>query len=254
MLDSMSIAATGMRAQQMKIDSISHNISNINTSAFKATDVSFTSLIETQPNSLTKSANVRGLGVSGLSQTSDLSSGTLVSTGKPLDLAISGQGYFELIDEYGNLTYTRDGHFKIDEDGYITNSDDLPLSSMIQVRNESIEAISIDKTGSVMAFVSGSEDPVNLGNIDLAYFMAPDALENNGRGLYTANIESGDALMTPPQDMGSQVHQGYIESSNVDMVNEMTALVLAQKAYGMSSRLVQASDEILSLINNLRQA
>lgn len=253
MLDSLSIAATGMHAQQMKINSISHNIANINTTAFKSTDVSFTSLIEGKANATDKPSELRGLGVSGLNQTSDLSSGTLVSTGKALDLAISGQGYFELIDELGNLAYTRDGRFKIDDNGYITNMDGLPLSSMIQLRDESIEAVRIDTNGAVMASVSGGGEPINLGNIDLAFFMSPSALENNGRGLYTPNNASGDAFMAPPQEKGSLIQQGYTESSNVDMVNEMTSLVLAQKAYGMSSRLIQASDEILSLINNLRQ-
>lgn len=254
MLDSITIATSGMRAQQQQIDTISNNVANISTTAFRSTGVAFTSLISADASQSAVGTIGRPMGVAGSGQTINLTSGHLLETQRPFDFAILGEGYFELVDDLGNLVYTRDGRFRLDESGYITSFDGLPLSSLIQIPNDSFVSIQVDGNGEVHGLLADNNDPVNLGSIDLAYFMSPQELNSLGRGLYASNDKSGDPIVGTPIERGSMIRQGYLESSNVDMVTELTSLVLAQKAYGMNSRLIQASDELLSLINNLRRS
>ncbi len=252
MLDSIHIAALGMESQQKLVDTISNNIANINTSGYKAAHISFADMVSKPVDQPGANQTLEGTGVQVTGIQRDHTTGELKITNNELDLAISGKGYFELIDDQGNLYYSRGGTFQIDTDGYLSSLNGMPLSKLIQVPSDYVQ-LSVNQVGEVYAEVQNREDALSLGQLELAYFVNPDALENLGEGVYQATSNSGEAQYFATDDSPSKILQGYQESSNVDMVTELTSLVLAQKAYGMNSRLLQASDEILGLINDLRR-
>ena len=252
MLDSIHIAALGMESQQTLVDTISNNIANVNTQSYKSAQVQFNDLVS-QSDGLSGEKNVqRGAGVQVASVVQNTAAGDLKLTDNELDLAISGKGYFELMDENGDLYYTRNSSFQINSDGILESVDGMSLSALIQVPSDYVD-LSVKQNGEVYANVPDREDPVQLGQLELAHFVNPNGLENTGNGIYTATSDSGEAQYFSTDNNPSQIFQGYVESSNVDMVTELTSLVLAQKAYGLNSRILQASDEILGLINDLRR-
>jgi len=254
MIDSIHISANGMQGQQALVDAISNNIANINTQSYKANRVQFGELVTQgidRNDSASKSQTLGG-GVSVASQVKDFSPGELKPTGGELDVAIVGKGFFEVVDQNGDLFYSRMGSFQVDQDGFLVSVGSLPLSSLIQIPSDTV-AVKIADNGEVFTELPDRAAPMKVGQIELAHFVSPEGLKVVGEGLYQTTDKSGEAIFHSDEYQSSKLIQGFVEGSNVDMVTELTSLVLAQKAYGLNSRLLQASDEILGLINDLRR-
>jgi flagellar basal-body rod protein FlgG len=260
MLKAMLTAATGMSAQELCIDAIANNLANVNTTGFKKSRVSFQDLFyqyygfdrakgqgEGESSYLIQVGN--GTRVSSTNR--DFSQGKIVQTGSPLDLMIEGRGFFPVLMPDGTLAYTRDGSFKIDGDGRIITPDGYLLYPDLVLPAEAT-GISISPDGKVSVTLVGESETEELGQIILAKFVNPGGLKSIGRNLYTPTLTSGEALLEEPTQEGlGQLSQGFLEASNVDVVDEMVAMILAQRAYEINSKVIQTSDNMLSLINRL---
>ena len=259
MSESLYIAASGMHAQQLNIDVIANNLANVNTTGFKKSRVDFEDLMYreiSKANGLVgdeQNKNAIGVG-SGIAGTSKVfSMGEVKKTERPLDLAVLGDGFFEVVLPDGSYGYTRSGAFRINSDGYISNSDGYVVSPLVQIPNDA-EQVLIQPDGTVKALVAGEDSLVEIGRFEMAEFVNPSGLNPVGNNLYLPTQQSGDAIYhTPGEEGAGTIEQGFLETSNVKLVEELTNLVLAQRAYEINSKVVQASDEMLSIVNNLRR-
>lgn len=263
MIDALYISASGLRSEQRQIDVISNNVANMQTPGFKRGRVNF---VEVATASLGAGVGAgAGAGASQAGETSRgngtriLSTSTLFTPGElrmtrnTFDMAISGAGFFEMEAEDGSLVYTRDGQFRVDTDGNLASVHGLRLARGIQIPADATE-VRIAANGAVTALMSGDTERSLLGTLELATFAAPDMLVSLGDNRFSANDSTGAASYGQPGDVGfGQVQQGYVEMANVDMIDEMSALVMAQRAYQLNARVLQASDQILETINNLRR-
>lgn len=257
MLDSMTIAATGMHAEQKQIDTVANNLVNMNTTAFKKSRVEFAALmpqpVTAAPLSGAPQLSYQGMGVSGTQALLDFSAGNLHQTQAELDFAIEGQGLFEVQRPDGSLAYTRAGTLHLDSEGLLVNADGYPLSAQIQVPSD-YEKLLVEADGRVRIKKQGSEQLEDIGEIQLAHFANDSGLTPAGDNLYTASDAAGAAVYSKPGENGAgTLKQGYLETSNVQMIEELTDMMTAQRAYEAGSRVLQASDEILGIINNLRK-
>jgi flagellar basal-body rod protein FlgG len=259
MLESLYIGATGMQAQQANLDVIANNMSNVNTTGFKRNRLDFEDLLyRALPG--TRSAagpTVTGMGTGVATTDKMFTVGDVKQTSEPYDLAIRGQGFFEVTLPDGSSAYSRNGVFHLASDGTLVNQDGYPLAANIVVPNGAT-AVTIGTDGTVQATVASQSKPVTLGQIDLATFVNPAGLQPLGDNLFLATSEgssannSGDPQMaTPGKEGAGQIAQGYLEVSNVNLIDEMVNLVIAQRAYEVNSKVVQASDQLLNLSNNL---
>lgn len=256
MIDALFIAATGMKAEQTQIDNISNNLANINTNAYKKSRVGFEDLMYREMTSETSVIDrmsgqmVAGLGTSVSAVTRDFQAGDLKATQNPMDVAIDGAGFLEIALENGEYAYTRNGALKINQDGFLTTIDGKLLSSNIQIPSDAT-ALKILQNGTVQANI-GTEE-VEVGRLELASFTNVDNLRPIGEGLFAPTELSGPALYSEPGTNGTgATMQGFLEASNVNLVEEMLSLVVAQRAYEVNSQIVRASDEIMQINNNLR--
>jgi flagellar basal-body rod protein FlgG len=260
MIESLSIGASGMHAQQSQIDVIANNLANVNTMGFKKSRVDFEDLMyremgRTQGSALPGLDLERPVGSGvGVSSTGKIfTTGEVKSTERSLDLAIQGKGFFEVVLPDNSYAYTRNGAMRIDRDGYLASADGYRLSGLIQVPNDA-EEIVIQSDGQVLAQVVDESDLVEIGSIDLISFVNDGGLNPLGDNLYQPSENSGDAYYGIPGEEGfGSVQQGFLEASNVNLVEEMTQMMLAQRTYEINSKVVQASDELLSIVNNLRR-
>ena len=260
MLESLSIGASGMQAQQTQIDVIANNLANSNTMGFKKSRVDFEDLMyremqRTRGGQITNNDLKHPVGVGvGIASTGKIfTTGEVKMTERALDLAIQGEGFFEVALADNSYAYTRNGALRIDADGYLTTADGYRLSGLIQVPNDA-EDLSIRNDGSVLAQVADQDELVEIGNIDLVRFVNAGGLNPIGDNLYVSSEKSGDGFYgIPGEDGFGSVKQGFLEASNVNLVEEMTQLVMAQRAYEINSKVVQASDELLGIVNNLRR-
>lgn len=257
MNDSLYIAATGMQAQQLNIDSIANNLANVSTAGFKKGRVNFQEMMHVDPNGDAAArsgvAGPHGLGISVGSVTKDFTPGALAQTGGAMDLAINGAGFIEVTVADGSHGYTRGGSLQVNKDGYLATAAGHPLKPGIQVpANASALRIGADGKVTVQASVNG---PVTeIGQIELANFANPSALNAVAGGIYAPTEDSGEAIFGKPGALGlGALAQGSLENSNVTLVDEMVTLMVAQRAYEMSSKVIQASDEMMGLTNNLRR-
>lgn len=252
MIDSLYIAATGMHAHQTEIDVIAHNLANVNTMGFKKNQVKFEDLVYQVQRDIDHIAG-SGRGAHVASSNKNFASGDLKQTGQPLDIAIRGEGFFEVVLPDGRSAYTRNGSLQKNQEGYLATPEGYILSAMIQIPS-GIEEMVVQADGHVLARGPEDQEPQELGRIDLAQFSNSAALTASGENLYLANQASGEASMQAPGESGAGLlAQGFTEGSNVKLVEELTALILAQRAYEINSKVVQASDEMLGIINNLRR-
>ncbi|MFL6661610.1 MAG: flagellar basal-body rod protein FlgG [Rhizobacter sp.] len=258
MLDSLYIAATGMNAQQLNVDTISNNLANVSTTGFKRARVSFEDLVSRQiPRSLRllgadgAARYGTGVAVGGTSQV--FVAGDLKKTEQPYDLAIRGNGFFEVTRTDGSRAYTRDGAFQLDADGTLVTAGGLTLNPALRVPSDATNIL-IDAAGKVTATLPNEAQPAELGTIELFGFMNPAGLKAEGNNLYSTTERSGDAIpgKAGEQGMGA-VAQGFLEASNVRLVDEFVNLIVAQRAYEASSKAIQAADEMLGITNNLRR-
>lgn len=259
MSKAFAIGATGMQAHQKGVDSIADNIANANTPGFKKSRVGFVDLMVQEGASANRSADPASPtmafpgGVSVGQVTKLFDAGDLRKTDVPLDLAIEGEGFFAVALVDGGTAYTRGGSLKVNKDGLLSAPSGEPLRPAIRIP-EHAKAIAISRDGRVMVTMPHSSAPVEAGQIELSRFANPSGLVPAGDGLYRASPASGDAQNAPPGEEGAgAVLQGFVEGSNVRMVDEILNLMLAQRAYQASVKVVQTADEMLGMINNLRK-
>jgi flagellar basal-body rod protein FlgG len=259
MLDAFNIAATGMHTQQTNVDVIANNLANVNTVGFKKSRVDFEDMMYrqvaaasgllTQPDM----QNPVGTRASVSSVSKVFSQGEMLKTQKPYDIAIQGDGFLEVLMPDGSYAYTRTGALNVDADGMLVNGDGFQLSPLIQMPSDTKNVV-IQQDGRVMAQLQGENTLTEVGRIELSRFMNAAGLTPMGDNLYVASQASGDAIYGEPgKDGYGVIAQGFLETSNVDLVEELTNLMLAQRGYEMNAKVVQATDDILGIINNLRR-
>ena len=257
MLKALFTAATGMRAQQTRIDVIANNLANVNTTGFKKSLANFKDLVYTTRQEASKGQSLSrptalqvGSGASLVSTTKVFTPGVIEETGQPLDMVIEGQGFFELEDIDGSPVYSRDGNFKLDAEGSIVNSDGYRLANIGTV--EPGASISVSPEGEINARV-GSAAPTLVGQIQLSNFPNPAGLDALGNNLLKATEASGSAFTGSPgsgQGLG-RIQSGYLERSNVEVVSELVNLIVSQRAYETNSRAISAADDMLTTVNQI---
>lgn len=263
MIRAMFTSATGMMAQQLNVDTIAHNLANVNTTGFKKSRVNFQDLLyETlQPagSETTTGATIPegvqvGHGVRPASIAKLFTQGNMIQTGNELDLVIEGDGFFQIELPDGTIAYTRDGNFKLNNDGTIQTVDGFALEPGITVP-EDHEQITVNSDGTVSVKVPGQSAETNVGQIQLARFINPAGLDARlGRNLLLETEASGPPVLGQPGEEGiGFLEQGFLENSNVQVVEEIIQLIIAQRAYEASSKVVQTSDEMLQTANNVRR-
>jgi flagellar basal-body rod protein FlgG len=253
MIDALNIATSGLQAVQSQIDTLSNNLSNMQTPGFKAKRTSFGDIAVITPSQVQAglTSSQSGAGAEVLSTDAVFSQGQMQQTGNTWDIAIQGEGFLEVADANGNHLYTRDGQLHVDTDGYLATADGSRLAQQIQIPPDATN-IQINQNGQIYAQDGGSR--TLLGTLELSTFPSPEGLQSVGSNNYVPTQASGDPSVGKPNDSGvGAILQGSLESSNVDMVSEMATLVIAQRAYQLNARVLQASDQILDTINNLRQ-
>lgn len=262
MLRSLRTAALGMSAQQLNIDIISNNLANVNTNGYKKTKLEFQDLLyETltvgsneKSEGFEKPAEIQvGLGNRAVSTYRAFSQGEIEQTGNPLDVAIDGRGFFQVQKPDGTMAYTRDGAFRVNANGNIVNGSGYILYPEIVIP-ENASRIRIDKNGVIYVLYEDQPEPEEIGQIELAMFMNPAGLKPIGENLFVETDASGSPVFGTPGEEGfGELQQGYLEKSNVDVVQEMINLIVAQRAYEVNSRVVRTADEILKMTNALKR-
>jgi len=260
MFDALYIGATGLRGQQMQLDSIAQNVANLHTVGYRRNVVSFAEIAaalapqtarEIDASQAT-TGNVRMVGAGAL-PTMTLATGTgeLRETGDALNVAISGVGFLEVTRTDGTPAYTRAGQLSVNNDGMLTAADGSPLSARIQIPTDAHD-LRISAAGVVTTLVGDRADAIELGKIELANFSVSSGLRPIGDNLYAATAQSGEPRFFTPGDNGlGTLRQGFLENSNVQMTDELVNLMLAQRAFEMNSKVVQAADQMLSITNGL---
>ena len=249
-----------MSAQNLNMDVISHNLANVSTTGFKKSRADFQDLlyqIMKVPGSPT-SADTRsptgiqvGLGVKPAAVTKVFTEGDIVQTENPLDVAIEGSGFFQVEMPDGNTAFTRAGNLKLDGDGRLTTSDGFPIQPEIVIPEDARE-ITISQTGLGSALVGDDTTSTELGNIDLADFVNEAGLIAIGRNLFRETDASGAAALgTPGSDGDGTLLQGYVENSNVNLVEEMAHMITTQRAFEINSNVVSTSDEMMQTTTNM---
>lgn len=262
MIKAMRTAASGMAAQQMNVDNIANNLANVNTTGFKKSKLEFQDILyqnfrragsATAVGTSTPSGLAIGYGTRPATTVRQFTNGDLQLTGNPLDVSIEGDGFFQVRQPDGSTAYTRDGAFKLSADGRVVTSDGYVLLPEISIPEDSI-SVSIGRDGNVEVQQFGQDDSVSVGQIELARFVNPAGLTAIGRNLLTTTGASGTASTnTPGQGGMGEVNQGYLEVSNVSVVDEMVNMIVAQRAYEMNSKAIQTADDMSSVANNLKR-
>lgn len=262
MIKAMRTAASGMVAQQMNVDNIANNLSNVNTTGFKKSKIEFQDVLyqnfrkagtATAVGTAAPTGLDIGYGTRAVATVREFSVGNLQMTGNPLDMAISGDGFFQIQMPDGTISYTRDGAFKSSADGRIVTSDGFFLFPEITIPEDATSvAVSID--GDVSVLLIGNDEPQSIGRIELARFINPAGLAAVGHNLYNPTAASGSPIIgEPTQDGLGKIDQGYLELSNVDVVDEMVNMIVAQRAYEINSKVIQTSEDMTQIVNNLKR-
>ena len=260
MINSLWIAKTGMSAQQTQLDVISHNLANVSTTGYKRNNAVFEDLIyqnlrqvgaqSTEQNQLPTGLHL-GLGVRTVATSRNFTQGSLQQTGNRLDVAINGNGCFEVTMPDGTIGYTRDGSFQLDSQGRIVNSNGLPVANGITVPGNAT-SLNISEDGIVTATLPGNTQPQQLGSLAMASFINSAGLEPVGQNLYKESAASGQPQQGTPGTNGLGVmRQGFLESSNVNVVEELVTMIQTQRAYEMNSKAIQTSDQMLAKLAQL---
>ncbi len=258
----LKIAATGMAAQQMRVETISNNLANMSTTGYDTRRAEFSDLHYqqmTRPGTVTAADGTvlptgvqLGLGVRPAAVSVTLAQGALSQTNGDLDLAIDGNGYLEITMPSGQSTYTRDGALKRSADGLIVTSDGFPLVPEITIPADA-RRISINAAGEVYAYFQDTAEAQQIGEITLAGFSNPKGLEAAGGNLFYETEASGPPLVSlPGQDGLGTLRQGYLEDSSVDPVREVTELIEAQRGYELNAKVISAADQMLGATTQVR--
>jgi flagellar basal-body rod protein FlgG len=258
----LDIGATGMLAQQLNVDTISNNIANMTTTGFKRQRAEFQDLLyqtKVRPGSASSDQGTiipagiqQGLGVKAGSVYRINEQGALQMTGNELDLANKGMGYFQITLPSGETAYTRDGSFQMDPDGQIVTSEGYVLQPGITIPSDAVD-VTINGSGQVLVKLQGQTALTNVGQIQTAIFPNDAGLDAAGDNLFLETEASGAPVVGNPGDVGyGELEQGALETSNVNVVQEITSLIQAQRAYEMNSKVIQTGDEMLSTIVQMR--
>ncbi|MCL1826672.1 MAG: flagellar basal-body rod protein FlgG [Candidatus Cloacimonetes bacterium] len=262
MIRSLYTGATGMYAQQLNIDNISNNLSNTNTTGFKKTQLQFQDLLYQtidEAGMLTSSLTVRpveltvGNGVKPVSTFKVFTQGNMENTGNPLDMAIEGDGFFQIRRGDGEMYYTRSGSFRVNDGGQLVPTDGYYLVPDITLPADT-EAISITLDGIIQAKLYNDTMPIELGQMELARFINPAGLKSIGGNRYQETTASGQPMLGTPatNDMGA-IQQRYLETSNVEIVEEMVNMIVAQRGYEVNSKTVRTAESMLEIAVNLKR-
>lgn len=262
MIRALLVAATGMDAQKFNIDIIANNLANVNTVGYKKGRGEFAELIyqdikspgtSSSENSTLPSGIQVGLGSKIVSVQKLFQQGEFVTTGNNLDLVIEGDGFFKLTMPDGSEAYTRAGSFRLDGEGRIVTGEGFLLNPEITIPSTST-SITIGSDGKVTVMEAGNTNPTEVGTIELVRFVNPGGLKPIGRNLYIQTAASGDPIEGTPGTEGiGTILQGFVEMSNVNVVEEMVNMIISQRAYETCSKAIQATEEILQMTNNLKR-
>lgn len=262
MIRALWTAASGMQAQQLNIDVIANNLANVNTTGFKKSRADFQDLIyqnlKTMGSPSTSTTQIPagiqvGLGVKPAAVAKVFTPGDFTATGNQLDLAIEGDGFFQIQQPDGTIGYSRAGSFKKDSQGRVVNSDGYPLLPELVIPNNAT-SVTVGNDGTVSVMQAGSTTPTTIGNLQLANFSNPVGLSSQGRNTYKESESSGAPTTgTPGQNGIGTLVQGFLEMSNVSVMEEMVSMITGQRAYEINSKAVQTSDEMLQTANGLKR-
>src|SRR6185503_6467798 len=260
MLRALYTAATGMEAQQINIDTIANNIANVNTTGFKQARAEFQDLLyqNVRPAGTAASTSTEyptglqvGLGARPVATTRVYRQGDFRQTGNPLDLVIEGKGFFQVRLPSGETAYTRDGSLHLNKEGAVVTADGDPIEPAITIPADAQEIV-IGSDGTVSVTQAGQTAAQQVGTIQIANFQNAAGLNGIGRNLLLPTAASGDAVTGNPGENGlGRINQGFLEQSNVNVVEEMVSMIVAQRAYEVNSKAVKVADDMLSQINNL---
>jgi len=261
-MQSLNIASTGMLAQQTNVEVISNNIANMNTTAFKRHRAQFQDLLyqdlrrvgsnSSDAGTIVPSGIQLGVGVRTAATYRVNEQGSLILTDNQFDLAIRGNGYFQIQLPDGEIAYTRDGSFQVSQTGELVTADGYIVQPGITIPSEAI-GVTINESGQVLVKLDGQTVESNVGQIQLAIFQNDAGLEHAGNNLLLETEASGaPSTANPTTDGFGALFQGYIESSNVDPVQEITDLITAQRAYELNSKVIETSDQMMATVNQVR--
>ncbi|KAF0178983.1 MAG: flagellar basal-body rod protein FlgG [Nitrospirae bacterium] len=262
MIRSLFTAATGMQAQSLNVDVISNNLANTNTTGYKRSRAEFQDLLyqtlrapggtSSEGNQFPSGMQV-GLGVRPVAIMKNFLQGDFITTGNSLDMVIEGEGFFQINRPDGTIAYSRAGAFKLDKDGRVVNSDGFPLEPAITIPSDTI-SITLSTDGRLTILQGGSTTPVEVGTIEISRFINPAGLLAAGKNLFLQTDASGAPITGAPGSEGrGTVVQGFLENSNVNLVEELANLIIAQRAFDVNSKSVQTSDEMLQTTIQLKR-
>lgn len=261
MIKSLNTAATGMTAQQTNMDVIANNIANVSTNGFKRSRAEFEDLVyqtqkepgaATGQNAYSPNGVQVGLGVRTAAVQKDFAGGNAQVTKNPLDLQIEGPGFFQILTPDGQVAYTRDGAFQKDVNGRMVDKNGNLLQPEVTVPPD-VAGLEVSPSGEVRVIQGLGSVPQTIGQIDLVNFVNPAGLKAVGKNLFIQSPASGQAVASRPGLNGTgYLQQGQLETSNVNIVDEMVNMITAQRAFETNSKVIQASDQMLQSINNLR--
>ncbi len=260
MINSLWISKTGMEAQQTQLDVISNNLANVSTNGFKKSHAVFEDLM--YQNVRQAGSNVAeqstlptglqiGLGVRTVATSRSFAQGNLQQSGNNMDIAIQGNGFFQLTMPDGSTGYTRDGAFQVDNQGRMVNSSGYPVANGVTVPSNATSVI-VSAEGAVSAVIPGTVAPQPIGNITLANFINPAGLDPKGQNIYAETASSGQPNVAAAGSNGTgTLMQGFVETSNVNVVQELVTMIQTQRAYEMNSKAIQTSDQMLQKLGQL---
>jgi flagellar basal-body rod protein FlgG len=258
-MESLWVAKTGLDAQQTRMSVVANNLANVNTTGFKRARPVFEDLLYQNrgqagafTSQITKNPtgyNV-GTGVRVVATEKTFTQGSSINTGNSLDVMIDGRGFFQVLLPDGTLGYTRDGSFKVDDQGRLVTAGGYEVQPSLTIP-QAVQSLSIGRDGTVQAVIPGSTEPVTLGNIQTADFLNPAGLQPRGQNLYVETAASGvPQLGNPALEGRGPLLQGSLEGSNVNVVEELVAMIETQRAYEMNSKAIATSEQMLQYLNN----
>jgi len=260
MIRSLWIAKTGLDAQQTQLDVISNNLANVSTNGFKRARAVFEDLLyqtmrqpgaQSSQQTTIPSGLQLGTGVKPVATEKIFTQGSLTQTSNPLDLAINGQGFFQIQMPDGTLSYTRDGSFQKDSTGLVVTSSGYPLSPALTIPANAV-SVTVGRDGVVSALQAGSTTPTQVGTIQLAGFVNPGGLQSAGENLFIETASSGTPTPNTPGTNGTGLlNQGYVETSNVNVAEELVNMIQTQRAYEINSKAITTSDQMLAKLSQL---
>jgi flagellar basal-body rod protein FlgG len=260
LIRSLWVAKTGLEAQQLNVDVISNNLANVSTNGFKRQRPIFEDLLyqqlrqpgaQTSQQTQVPSGLQIGTGVRPTATVRNFSNGSLQQTTNPLDIAINGAGFFQILLPDGTTAYTRDGSFQLDSNGQMVTSSGYPLQPAITLPANTLTT-TIGADGTVSVTQPGSSAPVQLGTIQLSNFINPAGLQARGENLFLETAASGPPQLDTPGTNGlGALNQGFVETSNVSVTEELVNLITAQRAFEINSRAIETSDQMLQKLTQL---